>query len=66
MQRLIQPEEYMPTPPRYTSPGYRRAVREDLNDWIRTQVRERDAAARKAIEDEKAAVLADLERNKPK
>lgn len=51
--------------PRYTSPGYRHAVRMDQREWIISQVRERDEAARKAVEAEKAAVLAELEKNKP-
>lgn len=61
----------MPKQPRY-SPGYLRHVRMETNDWTKTQVRERDEAARKAREAErslrdleKAAVIAELEKNKP-
>ena len=53
----------MPKRPR-TTLAYRHAIRMDAQDWIRTQVRNRDEAARKAREAEKAAVLAELERNK--
>lgn len=53
----------MPKRPRY-SPGYLRHVRMETDDWTKTQVRERDEAARKTREAEKAAVLAELERNK--
>lgn len=53
----------MPKRPR-SSLAYRRAIRMDAEDWMKTQVRERDEAARKAREAEMAAVLADLERNK--
>lgn len=50
--------------PRY-SPGYLRAVREDRDDWIKTRVRNQDEAKRKEREAEIAAVMAELEKNKP-
>ncbi len=51
--------------PRY-SRGYLRHVRWEAQDWTKSQVQARDEAARKARADEIAAVLADLERNKPR
>lgn len=53
----------MPKRPRYSA-GYLRAVRQDADEWTISRVRERDEAARKAREVEKAAVIAELERNK--
>lgn len=60
----------MPKRPR-TSLAYRHFIRMETDDWLKTQVRERDEAARKAREAERslrdlenAAVLAELERNK--
>ena len=53
----------MPKRPRYSA-GYLRAVRQDRDEWIKSRVSERDEAARKAREAEKAAVIAELERNK--
>jgi hypothetical protein len=56
----------MPKRPRL-SPGYLRAVQRDARDWEQTRQRNivlaRDKAAHEAREAEKAAVLADLERN---
>lgn len=54
----------MPKQPRRYSPGYLHQVRKDTDEWIRSQVRARDEAARKAEEAERAAVFAELERNK--
>ena len=54
--------------PRWYSPGYLRAVQRDTDEWLRTrrinEVRARDEAERKAKEAERAAVFAELDRNK--
>lgn len=55
----------MPKKPRYYSPGYLHAVRLEQREWIISQVRERDEAVRKARDAEIAAVMAELEKNKP-